>query len=791
MTAPPRALYAAGLLTALIGALLVAWFVSGWADVRGRQRAVRDAPRIAAEQRGAELAHELRGELGAVLAREVERPYFHYQNLFHDPRASAGLSVAPSPLARGPDDPLVLGYFQLDARGRTTTPTINDELPELSEPRRLADNRRFRDEVARSLAAALGPPRAAGPLVAELVPVPGKLSSVQGAPRRRPGIASAGEPPATRAPVRPASPARPTTSPPLDQPAQAGQGAEAGQRAEAGQGTDAAQANEAQGNQLAQGNEPVLGDPPAQRNEQAVAQGQAQDRVAQAPQPQARQQAQIVTLDRDSYLQNNSSNSVYLNQQRAPRQAAQQRVEPRQAAPSQAGVPQVEPRQAVTRGAMPPPAVASQATPPAEPSQAATRPPAEPSQAPPQASAAGEAPSAPPEAGRARPRPDPELGRPAKVLRPSGSSAGASRPAPASAPEPAQPIAITVSPLEWRTLELSGQPAVVAVRQVETPDGRLAQGFVVDRTALTGWLAAHAGDAVAELRTGDNGSTEIVPGWHLEVAANPRAVVAAAGDATWVARGFVLRFVAVGAVAILVALLVVMLVVRAERLARERSQFAAAAAHELRTPLAGLQLYGDMLADGLGDPGKLRDYARRMSEEASRLGRVVSNVLGFSQLERGNLSIDARPGALGDALCELAERAQPALDRAGAVLALEVAPQLSATFDRDALARIVGNLLDNAEKYGRQSGDRTITLAAREAGSAVEIVVSDRGPGIAPPARARLFQPFARGVSADGPAGLGLGLALSQSLARAMGGELAHRPVPSGGAAFVLTLPRG
>src|SRR5262249_60887390 len=124
------------------------------------------------------------------------------------------------------------------------------------------------------------------------------------------------------------------------------------------------------------------------------------------------------------------------------------------------------------------------------------------------------------------------------------------------------------------------------------------------------------------------------------------------------------------------ALLVVLLVARAERLARERSQFAAAAAHELRAPLAGLQLYGDMLADGLGDPAKLRDYARRMSEEASRLGRVVSNVLGFSQLERGNLSVEAKVGPLGKALCELAERAQPALDRAGAVLDLDVEPQI-------------------------------------------------------------------------------------------------------------------
>jgi signal transduction histidine kinase len=238
----------------------------------------------------------------------------------------------------------------------------------------------------------------------------------------------------------------------------------------------------------------------------------------------------------------------------------------------------------------------------------------------------------------------------------------------------------------------------------------------------------------------------------------------------------------------LAASLVVVLVVRAERLARERSQFAAAAAHELRTPLAGLQLYGDMLADGLGDPAKARDYARRMSEEASRLGRVVSNVLGFSQLERGNLSVDAQVGGLGEALCELAERAQPALDRAGAVLDLAVEPELRARFDRDALARIVGNLLDNAEKYARTAEDRTITLATRDLGDLIEVVVTDHGPGVA--AKTDLFQPFSRGVSGDGPAGLGLGLALSQSLARAMGGDLVYRPAPGQGATFVLRLPR-
>ncbi|HSS03441.1 MAG TPA: HAMP domain-containing sensor histidine kinase [Kofleriaceae bacterium] len=671
--AVPRAVVAAGLLAVLTGALLAAWFASGWSEMRGRQRAARDAPRLAAEQRGADLAHDLRGELAALMSREVERPYFHYQNLFHDPRASAGLSVAPSPLV-AERDPLVLGYFQLDAHGRTTTPAINDELPELSEPTRLADHRRFRDEVARSLGGPLAPSDA--PVVASAAPLVASTAPRVAAATPRPKVKAA---------------------------------------------------------------------PP-----------QVSDHVEVMVQ---KKPTKVVELDPSIYAQNSFSNEVYKNQKLAsPPQAEEQEED-------------------ISPGAQPAPAAPRTPVPPAP---APLVPPA------PRTPAS----SAPRTPAPAAPRtPAPPAPRTPAPPAPRTSSPPASR-------APAAPVAITVSPLEWRTLSFGGQPTMVAVRQIETPDGKLVQGFVVDRAALTSWLANRAGDAVAELRTGDSAPAEIVPGWHIEVAPNPLALTAAAADAHALARGFVARFVAASAIAILAALLVVLLVARAERLARERSQFAAAAAHELRTPLAGLQLYGDMLADGLGDPGKMRDYARRMSEEASRLGRVVANVLGFSQLERGNLTIEPAVGALDDALRELAERAGPALERTGAALALDVAPELSARFDRDALARIVGNLLDNAEKYSRGAGDRTITLAAREApdaadpAGAIEVVVSDRGPGIASPAQARLFQAFARGVTADGPAGLGLGLALSQSLARAMGGDLAYRPAPGGGASFVLTLPR-
>jgi signal transduction histidine kinase len=540
-----RALIAAAVLAALVAALLVAWGLAGWRDVRARQHELAAAPGVEAAQRAGELARDLRGQLERVLARESERPYFQYQNLMHDPRASLGGNVAPSPLASAPADPLVLGYFQIDPAGRVSTPTINDEVPELSDAQHAAADRAFREEVARVLAPALASPAASGP-------------------------------------------------------------------------------------------------------------------------------ARVVEVDPSTYAQNASANEVYRQR----------------------------------------PVVAA-----------------------------------------------------------------------------AAPVGIVVTAPVWQTRAFAGAPALIAVRHVDTPAGALVQGFVIDRATVTGWLAAHAGELVARIGPGEGDrGEELAPGWRLAVEPNPHAIARAAGEAHVVARDFAIRFVAIALFAVLAAAGVVWIVARAEKLARERSQFAAAAAHELRTPLAGLQLYGDMMADGLGDPDKLRDYARRTSEEAARLGRVVSNVLGFSQLERGNLSVGAQLGDLGTVLCELGERAQPALDRAGAPLEVDIDRELRARFDRDAVSRIVANLVDNAEKYARGADDRAIRIAARDRGDTVEIVVEDRGPGVAD-TRA-LFQPFSRQPVQDGPAGLGLGLALSRSLARAMGGELSYRARAGGGASFTLRLPR-
>jgi signal transduction histidine kinase len=671
----PRVLFAAALLGVLLAALLGAWFVSGWHDVRLRQEQARTAPIRAAEAKADELGRELRGELEALIAREVKRPYFHYQNLMHDPRASLGVSVSPSPLAGGPEDALVAGYFQIDSTGRATTPTINDDVPDLSEPENLAGNRAFRDHVTRDLVASLTPPKLpAGNVVVAAADPPGHGPRTANPTH---GIDNSGSPPGLQA-----------------------------------------------------------------------------------------QQAQVFQIDPSSYVQNNYSNSVYWSQHDNNNN-------------DNAGV------------FVPPDNGASVANaPPIANIQPAND---KPQIAEPKPDALLEVPKSD-EPERPTPEPaKPEVAKP-PAAKPVVKVPRTKTPAPVAPPAP---VTITVSALAWQTMPFAGTPGLIAIRQVQTPDGNLTQGFVIDRSTLTSELAGKAGDMVAELNRDDgkgaraslaSRSVEIAPGWQLVVSPNPRTLLQSARDATAIAHSFLIRFIVVGGIGLLVAFAVLWLVVRAEALAKERSQFAAAAAHELRTPLAGLQLYGDMLAGGLGDQTKARDYARRMSEEASRLGRVVSNVLGFSQLERGNLSVDAQVGSLGEALCELADRATPALDRAGVVLDLDVAPDLRARFDRDALARIVGNLLDNAEKYSRDAEDRTIRLAAVDKGDVVDVIVTDKGPGVAK--GATLFKAFSRGVPADGPAGLGLGLALSRSLAQAMGGELLHTDAEGGGASFTLRLPR-
>jgi signal transduction histidine kinase len=278
-------------------------------------------------------------------------------------------------------------------------------------------------------------------------------------------------------------------------------------------------------------------------------------------------------------------------------------------------------------------------------------------------------------------------------------------------------------------------------------------------------------------------------GWILD--AEISGAIAPAVAEGWAIRHQFRRTFAVTAAAVfLAAAAVVWILLQTDRLARQRAQFAAAAAHELKTPLAGLMLHSEMLAENLGDAASRERYAATVSSEAGRLGRVVSNMLDLSRLERGADLAHPRPGDLADFVRRFLDRTRPRLEDRGVTLEEAIQSGLPpVVFDDDALSQILDNLFDNAEKHTRSTPDRKVCVSAELHADKVRITIADNGPGIPRHQRRGLFKPFDRPDGSDGTPGLGLGLALARSLARAQGGELELVPADGPGTTFNLTLP--
>lgn len=562
-----RTILAAILVLFAITVPTLAWYIAGSRQVEQEARRLVADAEIDGKRAVVRLAANLSASFDKLLAAENSRPFYHYQNLYHDPQgASRGPSIVRSPLARGPANPLVKAYFQIDPTQRVSLPTLNEKIPSLCE--------KSCEQLARAIKAGLtcDAGRCSAPLRMAALGVPG--------------------------------------------------------------------------NQL------------------------AVDHVEE--------------LEPSAWQQNLKATELYEN------------------------------------------------------------------------------------------------------LRPGGSG---SIDVPAGG---GGVVLIRVGKFSWHTIPVVGRDTLVALRRVETPIGRFVQGFTIDDEQVARDLAAAAPLARFGRNTAES-STLVLPvansGWDV-VLDNRKAVGAARRLGETRYAQFVELFGIVVTVIALVGVGIVVLVSKSDGLAQQRSQFAAAAAHELRTPLAGLRLYGEMLAEGSGEPTRHREYARRIAAEAERLGRVVANVNGFTRLERGNLSVQPQPGDLGEAVLQCVERQRPTLEAAGARVEVETPPGLpTARFDRDAVGHIVQNLLDNAEKYSRTVSDRWIKVDLEARGSDVVLRVRDNGPGVPAELRRRLFEPFSRGTDQNAPAGLGLGLALTRALARAQGGDV-NLADAGPGAEFRVSFPR-
>jgi len=222
---------------------------------------------------------------------------------------------------------------------------------------------------------------------------------------------------------------------------------------------------------------------------------------------------------------------------------------------------------------------------------------------------------------------------------------------------------------------------------------------------------------------------------------------------------------------------------------RERERFMSMVAHELRTPLAGLGGYLDLLADGaLDDPEIGREFVERGRGIVERMATLVGDLLEMSRIEAGSLRLEIEAISLAETCERALTPLAPLAAGRGIRLATDLPPRIrTARADRRRVEQIVTNLAANACKFSAEGG--LVELHARVDGPAALVIVRDDGPGIERADWERVFRPFARLDGHERVPGTGLGLPISRELARAMGGDVVVASVPGSGSSFIVGLP--
>ncbi len=223
-------------------------------------------------------------------------------------------------------------------------------------------------------------------------------------------------------------------------------------------------------------------------------------------------------------------------------------------------------------------------------------------------------------------------------------------------------------------------------------------------------------------------------------------------------------------------------------LAQMKQNFVSAISHELKTPLAMIKMYSEMLLLGLVGEGKRpEEYHGIIIQETDRLTRLIDNVLDFSKIQKGTKTYHFEEIDLAEVAAAALRNMEPVFDREGVAVTFEAAPGLVVRADRDAIYQALLNLLSNAVKYGGTS----IAIKAARRGREVQIAVQDAGPGIPRKERAKIFRPFYRiGREEERTAqGTGLGLALVDEIMKAHKGAIRLQSRPGAGSTFVMAFP--
>ncbi len=232
---------------------------------------------------------------------------------------------------------------------------------------------------------------------------------------------------------------------------------------------------------------------------------------------------------------------------------------------------------------------------------------------------------------------------------------------------------------------------------------------------------------------------------------------------------------------------------KTEELVRLKTEFIASVSHELRTPMTSLRGLSDLLRSGkVDDPAKRERLLGLMAGECGRLGRFLTNVLDYGRIEAGARAYDLRPTDLAVVVREVVDLVRESQAEGEARVRLDApAGPVMVRADADAVRQALLNLIDNALKYSPDGADVVVRLAAGP--EAATLAVEDRGIGLEPGDRERIFEPFVRceGAAARAPSGVGLGLRIVRHIMDAHGGRAEVESEPGRGSVFRLVFSGG
>lgn len=227
-----------------------------------------------------------------------------------------------------------------------------------------------------------------------------------------------------------------------------------------------------------------------------------------------------------------------------------------------------------------------------------------------------------------------------------------------------------------------------------------------------------------------------------------------------------------------------------KRLEAIKRDFVANVSHELRTPLAAIKGYSETLLDGgVDDEETSREFLRVIDRNATRMSRLIDDLLTLSRLESQQMAIVPTPVDLSELLSSTEKSFRKHAKDKGVALSAKVPEDLpTVSGDRDRLEQVVVNLLDNAIKYTPEGG--SVILRATSENGAIKVEVIDTGIGIPEADMPRIFERFYRVDKARSRdlGGTGLGLAIVKHIMQGHNGTLNVESSPGVGSTFSFTL---